>query len=709
MSRPALIFSPYAMAPDDFSAALDVLPSDGSTAERGDAPRRVEELRAAIAHHDYLYYVLDRPELPDADYDGLVGELRGIEQRFPELITPDSPTQRVGGRPSVLFAPAQHRTPMLSLDNAFSREELAAWGARVERGVGDRAHFVCEPKIDGLAVSLTYENGSFTRGATRGDGAVGEDITPNLRTIRSLPMRLAGSSHPAVIEVRGEVYLPIEAFERINRELGDAGQRPFANPRNAAAGSLRQKDPAATAARPLRVWCYGIGTIEHGRDGEGFRPVRHSEALDYLRAAGLPVNDEISIVATLSDAFACCERWQQRRHDLPYQIDGAVVKVDELALRDELGATSRAPRWAIAYKFPAEERTTRVERIAVNTGRTGKVTPFAVLDPVFVGGATITFATLHNEDELHRKDVREGDTVIVRRAGEVIPEVVAPVLEKRPPEAVPFVFPTTCPSCGTALVRAPGEANWYCPNRGACPSQTIEWLFHFASPDAMDIVHLGYMTGVTLAQRGWARDPADIYALTADRLAQLPGFKEKSIVNLLNAIEASKDRPIWRLLVGLNIRRVGTHVAQLLTRAFPAIDALAAASVEDLQKIEGIGPEKAGSVHAWFADAAHRDLIERLRRAGVRMADPVADTGGAPGPLQGKTIVLTGGYESMTREQAIAAAQAAGARVAGSVSRRTDFVVAGVNPGTKLARAEALAVEIIDEAEYRRRLELSPR
>ena len=697
------------MATDDFSAALDVLPSDGSRAERGDAPRRVEELRAAIAHHDYLYYVLDRPELPDADYDGLVGELRGIEQRFPEVITPDSPTQRVGGRPSVLFAPAQHRTPMLSLDNAFSREELAAWGARVERGVGDRAHFVCEPKIDGLAVSLTYENGSFTRGATRGDGAVGEDITPNLRTIRSLPMRLAGSSHPAVIEVRGEVYLPIEAFERINRELGDAGQRPFANPRNAAAGSLRQKDPAATAARPLRVWCYGIGTIEHGRDGEGFRPVRHSEALDYLRAAGLPVNDEISIVATLSDAFACCERWQQRRHDLPYQIDGAVVKIDELALRDELGATSRAPRWAIAYKFPAEERTTRVERIAVNTGRTGKVTPFAVLDPVFVGGATITFATLHNEDELHRKDVREGDTVIVRRAGEVIPEVVAPVLEKRPPEAVPFVFPTTCPSCGTALVRAPGEANWYCPNRGACPSQTIEWLFHFASPDAMDIVHLGYMTGVTLAQRGWARDPADIYALTADRLAQLPGFKEKSIVNLLNAIEASKDRPIWRLLVGLNIRRVGTHVAQLLTRAFPSIDALAAASVEELQKIEGIGPEKAGSVHAWFADAAHRDLIERLRRAGVRMGDPVADTGGAPGPLQGKTIVLTGGFESMTREQAIAAAQAAGARVAGSVSRRTDFVVAGVNPGTKLARAEALAVEIIDEAEYRRRLEPSPR
>jgi DNA ligase (NAD+) len=678
---------------------LDLARAD---AERAEAPRRVEELRAAIAHHDYRYYVLDRPEVSDADYDALIAELRALEERFPELVTADSPTRRVGGQPSALFAPVRHRSAMLSLDNVFSRDELSAWGARVERAVGARAHFVCEPKIDGLAVSLTYEDGAFTRGATRGDGETGEDVTPNLRTIRSLPTRLGGGSYPSLLEVRGEVYLPIEAFERINRELTAAGQRPFANPRSAAAGSLRQKDPAATAARPLRVWCYGVGLIE----GDGFRHARHSEALDYLRAAGLPVNDQTALAPTLAEAFAFCERWQKARHELPYQIDGAVVKVDELALRHELGATSRAPRWAIAYKFPAEERTTRVARIAVNTGRTGKVTPFAVLEPVFVGGATVTFATLHNEDELHRKDVREGDTVIVRRAGEVIPEVVAPVLENRPADAVPWRFPETCPSCGTALVRAAGEANWYCPNRAACPSQTIEWLFHFASPDAMDIGHLGYATGVALAQRGWARDPADIYALTAERLATLPGFKDKSIANLLTAIAASKDRPIWRLLVGLNIRRVGTHVAQLLARAYATLDGLAAASAEDLQQIEGIGPEIAGTVAAWFTDPVHRDLLERLRAAGVRLADPIAPAGVATGPLQGKTIVLTGGFESMTREQAIAAAQSAGARVASSVSRRTDFVVAGEDPGTKLARAQALSVEIIDEAEYRRRLGL---
>jgi DNA ligase (NAD+) len=646
--------------------------------------------------------VLDSPEIADAEYDALLRELRALESQFPELATSDSPTRRVGGKPSLLFAPVRHRSPMLSLDNAFSRAELDAWGARVARAVGDRANFVCEPKIDGIAVSLTYENGGFTVGATRGDGATGEDITPNLRTVRALPMRLAAGAapHPAVLEVRGEIYLPVEAFERINRELVDAGQRPFANPRNAAAGTLRQKDPAVTASRPLSLWCYGVGAVE----GTQRRQARHSEALDYLRAAGLPVNDQTTLAPTLAEAFAACESWQRRRHQLPYQIDGAVVKVDELALRDELGATSRAPRWAIAYKFPAEERTTRVARIAVNTGRTGKVTPFAVLDPVFVGGATITYATLHNEDELHRKDVREGDTVIVRRAGEVIPEVVAPVLEKRPPDSVVWQFPTTCSSCGTALVRQPGEANWYCPNRAACPSQTIEWLFHFASPDAMDIVHLGYSTGMALARRGWARDPADIYALTEEQLAELPGFKEKSIRNLMDAIQASRDRPLWRLLVGLNIRRVGTHVAQLLARAFPSIDALGAASVEDLQGVEGIGPEIAGTVQAWLADAAHRDMLERLRRAGVRLADPPPDPAAASGPLRGKTIVLTGGFGSMTREEAIAAAQAAGARVASSVSRRTDFVVAGTNPGTKLAKAESLKVEIIDEAEYRRRL-----
>jgi DNA ligase (NAD+) len=681
---------------------------DGDDHDRVAGAARVDELRTRIRYHDYRYYTLDSPEISDAEYDALLAELRGWEDRFPELSTPDSPTQRVGGQPSVLFAPVRHRAPMLSLANVFTRAELEAWGARVSRAVGDRADFVCEPKIDGIAVSLTYEDGVFTVGATRGDGAVGEDITANLRTIGSIPARLppvvaeTGGAPPSRLEVRGEVYLPVKEFERLNQELLAAGQRPFANPRNAAAGSLRQKSPAVTAGRALRLWCYGLGQVEGGP-----RRRRHAEDLAYLRGLGLPVNPEVIAVSTLAEAFAYCERWRQHRHDVEYQIDGAVVKVDQLELHDELGATSRAPRWAVAFKFPPEERTTRVERIAINTGRTGKVTPFAVLDPVFVGGATVTYATLHNQDEVRRKDVREGDVVIVRRAGEVIPEIVAPVLERRPPDSSPWVFPDRCPSCGSALVRRPEEANWYCPNRAACPSQTIEWLFHFASPGAMDITHLGYATGVALARRGWVRDPSDIYALTAERLASLSGFQDKSIRNLLAAIGASKDRPIWRLLVGLNIRRVGSHVAQLLARAFPDLGALASASAEALEAVEGIGPEIAATVVAWFADPANRATVDKLRAAGVRMRDP--ERPAAPdGPLRGKTIVLTGGFESMSREQAIAAAEEAGARVAGSVSRRTDFVVAGRDPGTKLARAQALAVEIIDEAEYRRRLGRPP-
>jgi DNA ligase (NAD+) len=677
-----------------------------SEQERADAPRVVEELRNLVAYHDYRYYVLDSPEVADADYDALMARLRALEERFPELVAPDSPTQRVGGKPSALFAPVHHRAPMLSLGNVFSREEFQAWGDRIARAVGDRAHFVCEPKIDGLAVSLTYEDGAFTVGATRGDGAVGEDITANLRTIRSVPMRLAGGPHQGVVEIRGEVYLPLKAFERLNQQLREAGQPVLANPRNAAAGSLRQKDPAVTASRPLRIWCYGVAPAD-APAAPARRRARHSEDLAFLRACGLPVSPDVVQAATLDEAFAACERWQRRRHEVDYQIDGAVVKVDELALHDELGATSRAPRWAIAFKFPPEERTTLVKRIAVNTGRTGKVTPFAVLEPVFVGGATVTYATLHNEDELHRKDVREGDTVIVRRAGEVIPEVVGPVPARRPADSRPWTFPSDCPSCGTPLVRHEGEANWYCPNRAGCPSQGIEWLFHFASPDAMDIEHLGYATGVTLTQRGWVRDPADVYALTAEQLASLPGFKEKSIRNLLDAIAASKDRPVWRLLVGLNIRRVGAHVAQLLARAFPSIEALAAATADDLQAIDGIGPEIATTVQDWLADPTNRAMLDKLRAAGVRTADAPAAAAASEGPLRGQTVVLTGGFDTLSREQAIRAVEAAGARVTGSVSKRTTFVVAGHDPGSKLGKAQELGVEIIDESELRRRLGLN--
>jgi DNA ligase (NAD+) len=664
---------------------------------RAEAKRRVEELRDLINFHDYRYYVLDDPEVSDAEYDELMRELRALEDEFPEFITPDSPTQRVGGQPSELFAPARHRAAMLSLDNAFSWEELNAWGKRVERVLGRQADFVCELKIDGVAVAITYEDDAYTRGATRGDGFVGDDITANIRTIRVVPVRLRGTGHPPVLEVRGEVYLPVKAFEKLNEELLEKGQRAFANPRNAAAGSLRQKDPQVTASRPLRLWCYGVG-VSPGRRFE-----RHSEALDYLKESGLPVPPTTEKLESLEEVFAFCERWQEHRHDIDYEIDGVVVKVDQIALQEELGATSHAPRWAIAYKFPPEERTTRLNKIAVHTGRTGVVTPFAMLEPVFVGGVTVTTATLHNEDEVQRKDVREGDTVIVRRAGDVIPEVVGPVPTKRPKGARPWRFPKRCTSCGTELVRREGEAYWRCPNRRGCPSQNIEWLFHFASRGAMDIGHLGYKTGMALMDRGWVKDPADIYSLTEEHLAQLPGFKEKSISNLLRSIEASKDRPLWRLLVALSIPHVGSHVAQVLADAFASIEALQNASVEDLEAVEEIGPIVARAVHAWFQDPANRKLLEKLRKAGVRMADKPKKRK-AKGPLTGKTIVLTGGLESMSRDEASKAAEDAGARVVSSVSKKTDFVVVGTDPGSKFDKAQSLGVETVDEKGFLKRL-----
>jgi DNA ligase (NAD+) len=671
----------------------------GTTAEErslAEARQRADELRQQLHHHNYRYHVLDDPEISDVEYDELMRELRAIEDRFPELITEDSPTQRVGGPPTDLFAEARHRAPMLSLDNAFSRDELEAWARRVEREVGSGARYTCELKIDGVAVALTYEGGRYTRGATRGDGFVGEDITANIRTIRSVPTVLR-DGFDGLLEVRGEVYLPVKAFERLNEQLSEQGGRVFANPRNAAAGSLRQKDPSITASRPLRLWCHGIGVAE------GRRFSSHLGSLEWLGQLGLPVNPTTERVDSIDDVVAVVARWEHDRHSVDYEIDGVVVKVDQVAFQEELGATSHAPRWAIAYKFPPEERTTRLERIEVHTGRTGVVTPFARLEPVFVSGVTVTTATLHNEDEVRRKDVRMGDTVIVRRAGDVIPEVVGPVKSKRPKRARPWRFPTTCPSCGTPLVRKEGEAYWRCPNRRGCPSQNVEWLFAFASRGAMDIEGLGYKTGILLLDMGWVKDPADVYSLTAEQLAQLPGFKEKKISNLLSAIEASKDRPIWRLLVGLNIPHVGSTVATLLARAFGSIDALAAASEEEIAAVEGVGPVIARSVADWFRDGENRRLLEKLRAAGIRMEDPEPE---APveGPLSGSTIVLTGGLEALSRDDAAAAAEAVGAKVASSVSKKTDFVVAGENPGSKLAKAEQLGVEVIDEAEFLERL-----
>ena len=665
--------------------------------ELADAQLRVEELRDQLNYHSYRYYVLDDPEVSDAEYDELTRELASLEERFPELVTPDSPTQRVGISPADLFAPVEHRARMLSLDNAFSHGELEAWAARVERAVGTGARYSCEAKIDGIAVALTYEKGLLTKGATRGDGRIGEDITANVRTVRSVPQRLRVKDPPEYLEVRGEIYLSVKGFERLNEQLLDAEQRPFANPRNAAAGSLRQKDPKVSASRPLALWVHSFGFAA------GIRFDSHSGFLTWCRDAALPVAPTSEVVDDLDGVITYLDHWEKNRHSVDWEIDGVVVKVDQIPLQEELGATSHAPRWAIAYKFPPEERTTVLKRIDVHTGRTGVVTPFANLEPVHVSGVTITTATLHNEDEVARKDVRVGDHVIVRRAGDVIPEVVGPVLSKRRRGARRWKFPERCPSCGTELVRRPGEAYRRCPNKRGCPSQNIEWLFAFASRGAMDIEGLGYKTGIQLLDRGLIKDPGDIFSLSADDLAQLEGFADKSITNLLAAIENAKKQPLWRLLVALNIPHVGTHVAQVLARAFGSIDGLSEASAEQIDDVPEIGLEIARSVHEWFQDPENNALLEKLRVAGVRMADERPKRSGR-GRLEGKTLVLTGGLERLSRDEATAAAQAAGARVASSVSKKTDFVVAGGNAGSKLAKAEELGVEVIDEDEFMSRL-----
>jgi DNA ligase (NAD+) len=659
---------------------------------------RVEELRELVNHHMYRYHVLDDPEISDAEYDELIRELRELEDRFPELITPDSPTRRVGAAPAELFRPVQHRAPMLSLDNAFSEGELRAWGARVERGLaGATPTFACELKIDGVACALTYEAGVLTQAATRGDGRTGEDITANVRTVKAIPRRLKVDDPPSVIEVRGEVYLPVKAFEQLNEELTETGKHAFANPRNAAAGSLRQKDPNVTKSRPLQMWVHSFGAAE------GISFDSHLGFLDWASSAGLPVPETTEEESDLGGVLRFLRGWTKKRHSLDYEIDGAVIKVDDAKLQRRLGTTSHAPRWAIAYKFPPEERTALLKSIDVHTGRTGKITPFAVLEPVVVGGVTITYATLHNEDEVRRKDVRKGDTVIVRRAGDVIPEIVGPILAKRSKSARRWKMPKKCPSCGTPLVRPQGEADWRCPNKSGCPDQSVEWLFHFAGRGAMDIEGLGYMTGMALLNKGFIQDPADIYRLTAEQLSQLEGFAEKSIENLLRAIEASKERPLWRLLVGLNIRHVGSHVAQVLASASRSIDALAAASADEIDAVPEIGPEIAASVAAWFDDPDNVALIEKLRSAGVRLEDEApADEG--PKPLDGKSIVLTGGMDTVSRDEATRLAQRAGARVSSSVSKKTDFVVAGENPGSKYDQAVKVGVEIIDEQEFLRRL-----
>ena len=654
------------------------------------AAARVAELREAIDYHSYRYHVLDAPEIADVEYDALVRELIELEEARPELVTPDSPTQRVGAPPSDLFAPVEHRTPMMSLDNCFSLEELQAWGKRVERGIGSAGGFVVEQKLDGVAVNLIYEDGVLVKGATRGDGRTGEDITANLKTIPAVPLRLRGDA-PKILEVRGEVYMTTDDFAKLNERLGESEGKVFANPRNAAAGSLRQKDPKVTAQRSLSLICHGIGYAE------GRRFKAHWEALETLRDLGLRTNSNNRRVEDLDAVYAFCTHWQEHRHDVPYEIDGVVVKVDSIDQQEELGYTAKAPRWAIAYKFPPEERTTKLLDINVHVGRTGVATPWAQLAPVFVGGVTISTATLHNEDEVKRKDVRRGDTVIVRRAGDVIPEVVGPVLSLRPKGSVPFEMPKKCPSCGQPLVRQEGEAATRCVNL-ECPSQLVESLFHFASRGAMDIEGLGYKTIMWLIDRGLLKDVADVYSLKPSDFEGHEGWGEISIRNLMNAIEASKKRPLGNLLIALGIPHVGGRAFDIAAEA-GSLDRLREMTEEDLLAMPGIGEVIARSITAFFAQPRNLDVIDRLKAAGV---DPRQALRKKDGPLEGKTFVITGTLEGFSRAAAEEAVESRGGKVTGSVSKKTDYVVVGESPGaSKFNKAQELGIATLDEKAFR--------
>jgi DNA ligase (NAD+) len=660
-----------------------------------EAAERVEALRAEIRHHNRLYYTEATPEISDAEWDQLYRQLVDLESQFPELITPDSPTQKVGDQRIAGFPPAKHHARMYSLDNVFTREELDAWAARVEKNVTGATYF-CELKIDGVAVAITFENGELVRGATRGDGEIGDEITANIKTIREMPKKLKVKDPPALLEVRGEVYMPRAEFDQFNKEREAEGLATYANPRNTGAGALRQKDPKITAARPLAYLIHGIG----GLKGISFEA--QSKAIAWLRKAGLRVSGESEKAKTIDDVWAFIERWQEHRHDLEYEIDGVVIKVDATGMQRELGHTSHAPRWAIAYKYPPEERETKLKDIQIYIGRTGAATPYAVLEPVYVGGVTVVSATLHNQDEVARKDVRPGDTVIVRRAGDVIPEVVGPVLSKRPKNARKWKMPTQCRFCGSEIVRQEGEAVAYCTGIN-CPSQRLERLAHFSARGTMDIDGLGYQTLHEVIDKGWVEDPGDIYALTDEQLATLEGFKEKRIGNLRRSIEASKDRPLARLLAALGIRHVGGTVARVIARWMPSIDQIAAASVDDINAIEGVGEVIARSVHEFFQQPGNRKVIEKLRKGGVKMADEgVAPP--AEGPLTGKTFVLTGTLPTMTREEATELIEQAGGKVTSSVSKKTDYVVAGESPGSKYDKAEQLGVAIVGEDELEKLL-----
>ena len=663
--------------------------------------RRIEELRSQVNEHLYRYHVLDDPVISDAQFDALIAELRRIEDENPELVTPDSPTQRVGAPVGDLFAPVRHLRPMFSLDNADSSDMLLAWEQRMERQLGRApVGYVAELKIDGLAVVLTYRDGVLATGATRGDGVTGEDVTANLRTIKSVPLRLLGKDHPAVLEVRGEVYMPEKAFEDLNRRQAEAEDRIFANPRNAAAGSVRQKDPSITSSRNLAIWVYQLGLVEGGPAFE-----THTDTMQYLRDAGFRTNPASERLGSIDEVLDYVERAEKGRHETGYQTDGVVIKADSLADQDSLGFTSKAPRWAIAYKFPPEEQVTLLKGIQINIGRTGAATPFAVLEPVFVGGATVGLATLHNADQVALKDVRVGDQVIVRRAGDVIPEVVGPVVAVRKGRLKKWSMPAVCPFCGNPIVRVEGEAVARCTGGFDCPSRVREWLFHFCSRGGMDIEHMGYKTIDLLLSEGLVTDPADIFTFDVSELRGREGWGEISVNNLRRAIEAAKDRPVSRLLSALGIRHVGGTIARTLVRHFGGLPALMAASEEEISQIEGIGPKIARGVAEWAADPINRDLVANLGKAGVRLEDEVE--AGVPGDLlAGATFVVSGTVEGFTREEAQAAIEQRGGKATGSVSSKTTALVVGDSPGaSKSRKAEELGVPIIDGDTFKQLLE----
>nr|MDE0501007.1 NAD-dependent DNA ligase LigA [bacterium] len=668
-----------------------------------DAPHRVEELRAEIRLYDHHYYILDAPLIDDAGYDELWRELERLETEHPDLVTVDSPTQRVGAPVSELFSPVQHLRPLFSLDNAVSTDELEAWEQRMERMLGRSPEgYVCEPKVDGLAVVLTYREGVLEVAATRGSGEVGEDITANLRTLSSVPLRLLGDA-PSLLEVRGEVYMTLDGFDELNRSRREAEQPTFANARNAAAGSVRQKDPTVTASRALEIWVYQAGVLE---GGPSLR--RHWEVLDYLQSLGLRVNPGSIPAPGLGEVKAYVKKMLDEHHRLPYQTDGVVVKVDSLADQDELGATARAPRWAVAYKFPPEERVTTLRGIQINIGRTGAATPFAVLEPVFVGGANVGMATLHNEDQVHQKDVRVGDRVVVRRAGDVIPEVVGPVLTPGKDRAPPWEMPKECPFCESPIERPEGEAVARCTRGLTCPSRLREWLFHFSSRGGMDIEGLGYKTVDMLLRDGTIKGPADVFFLGPEHFEERQGWKDKSIQNLLEGIDAARRRPLWRLLVALGIRHVGPGGARLITARYRSMDRIAAATEEDLAAIDGIGETIAGSVTEWMDDPDNRELLARLGEGRVSLADP-EPAEEIPQTLSGLTLVVTGGLESMNRDGVQNAITARGGRAVSSVSSKTSALVAGASPGaSKLAKAEQIGTPILTEEQFLSLLEQGP-